>query len=189
MKNKKRGQFYLIGALVIIIVIIGFASITNYSKTKSYTKTYDLTEELKIESANVLDYGTYNEIGINQMKNLLKEAVKSYSSTHDDLDELYFVFGNSETIVFMGYQQLVEELNLEINTNLDGESSSLILTKKKVEFYDETGPGIEQVFVEVFYDAEKSSKYNFELNPGTNFYFILSEVIGTEKYITDSDDD
>jgi len=59
--RQKRGQFYLIAALIIIAVIIGFAGISNYIQKKEVIKLYDLGEELGIESQNVLDFGTYNE--------------------------------------------------------------------------------------------------------------------------------
>ena len=122
----KRGQFYLMAALIIILLIIGFATISNYSKTKSYSKTYDLGEELEIESAQVLNHGIYNEeIGTEQMEGLLEGFIEEYSKI-GSLDELYFVFGNAETIVFMGYQQLEEQLLLELGLT-EGETSFLIL--------------------------------------------------------------
>ena len=53
--RQKRGQFYLIAALVIIAVIIGYAGISNYLEKKESIKLYNLGEELGIESENVLD--------------------------------------------------------------------------------------------------------------------------------------
>ncbi len=53
---KKRGQFYLITAVIIITTIIAFVTISNYYKTKSSVQIYDLKKELEIESSKVLDY-------------------------------------------------------------------------------------------------------------------------------------
>lgn len=54
---KKRGQFYLITALIIIILIMGLIVVFNYSKRPKTPNIYELGEELKIESGKVLDYG------------------------------------------------------------------------------------------------------------------------------------
>ena len=53
---EKRGQFYLITAVIIIAIILGFVAITNYYKTKSSVQINDLKKELEIESSEVLDY-------------------------------------------------------------------------------------------------------------------------------------
>ncbi len=120
MRNYKRGQFYLIAALVIIIVIIGYAVISNYSGIRGYTRTYDLAEELVIESAQVLDYGIYNEnIGTEQMKNLLEGFIEEYSKI-GEIEELYFIFGNADEMVFMGYQQLESRLLVGVEIDEGG---------------------------------------------------------------------
>ena len=160
----KRGQFYLMAALIIILLIIGFATISNYSKTKSYSKIYN------------------EEIGTEQMEGLLEGFIEEYSKI-GSLDELYFVFGNAETIVFMGYQQLEEELSFEIGTN-DGDSSVLKIRKDEVGYTELTGDssGIDIVSVLISYENEQN-EYPFKLKSGENFYFILSQVVKEEKYV------
>ena len=59
---KTKGQFYLMAAIVIIVVIISFAAVSNYAKKKAEIKIYDLGDELGIESEQVIDYGTYNAL-------------------------------------------------------------------------------------------------------------------------------
>src|SRR3989344_4139149 len=56
--SDKNGQFYLLAAIVIIAIIIGFASVSNYIKNKSSVTVYNLRDELGIEGAQVLDFGT-----------------------------------------------------------------------------------------------------------------------------------
>ena len=178
MIETKRGQYYLISAIVIIMVLIGYAVISNYSKIIGYTKTYDLAEELEIESANVLEYGTYNEdIGIEQMQNLLEGFIEAYSEI-GEIEELYFVFGNAELIVFMGYQQLQEEILIKVGVD-EEEYHPLQIGKKKVEHKALTGEEeIKKVKVVIIKD-----EYEFDLEEGENFYFILSQVVGGEKYV------
>jgi len=60
MFGDKKAQFYLLAAIIIIAVIIGFAGVSNFYKKREAVKVYDLGEELEIEGKNVLDYGTLN---------------------------------------------------------------------------------------------------------------------------------
>ena len=46
----KEGQFYLAAAIVIIVLIVSFAGITNYIKRSEPVRIYDLKDELGIES-------------------------------------------------------------------------------------------------------------------------------------------
>ena len=57
---KKRGQFYLIAAVIIIAVIFAFVAISNYYKPKNFVQIEDLKKELEIESSEVLDYVLQN---------------------------------------------------------------------------------------------------------------------------------
>ena len=178
MMGRKRGQYYLISAIVIIMILIGYAVISNYSKIIRYTKTYDLAEELEIESANVLDYGIYNEdIEIDQMKNLLEGFIEAFSNI-GEVEELYFIFGNAEEIVFMGYQQLQDEILIKVAID-EEDYHPLQIGKQNVTSYPLKGEeDIEEVKVMVGED-----EYEFELEEGENFYFILSQVIEGEEYV------
>ena len=170
---KKRGQFYLLAAIVIISIIIGFATIANYSKTTTSTKVYDLGEELKIESANVLDYGTYSGLDEDQMANLLEGFIEAYSE-YGEIESLYFIFGNMENIVVMGYQELSEDVEVSGDVSED--------------FVLQIGGGIfSQEFtpsppwkIEVKIDGVL---YEFKLKPGENFYFIISLTDEGETHV------
>jgi hypothetical protein len=178
MIERKRGQYYLISAIVISMILIGYAVISNYSKIIGHTKTYDLAEELEIESANVLDYGIYNEdIGIEQMQSLLEGFIEAYSEI-GEIEELYFIFGNADQIIFMGYQQLQDKILIRVAVDED-EYHPLQIGKKEVGHKAFTSEeDIEEVKVVISED-----EYEFELEEGENFYFILSQVIGGEEYV------
>ena len=63
-RDDKGGQFYMLAAIVIIALFLGFIAIQNYSKTTKSTRVYDLKKELEIESGKFLDdgakYGVYD---------------------------------------------------------------------------------------------------------------------------------
>ena len=146
MIKNKRGQFYLIAALVIIVIIVGYAAISNYTQKRDYVRTYNLAEELEIESAEVLDYGVYQDIDTPQMRTLLENLVEAYSKK--DLDELYFVFGNKNEIIFIGYNQLEEVLNAGVTLD-EGAITHVNLGDNSVTSTVFSGEDIKKVSVEI----------------------------------------
>ena len=170
----KRGQFYLISAIVIIGLIIVFAGVSNYLEKDEETKLYDLKQDLEIESENVLAYGTYYAFDEEQMLNLLQGFIEAYSE-YGEVQKIIFIFGNRQKITVLGYQQLEdevvkiqggeEELELELSGGADPSSGKL------------EQPG-ETVVVIV-----GDSAYEFDLREGENFYFIIAQEIEGEQYV------
>jgi len=103
---KKRGQVYLIAAMILIAILIGFATVSNYSKKKVDTSIIDLGEELKIEGAKVLDYGTIT--GDDQIENFT-QTFSEYAG--DDVD-IYYIFGNEVDLrLYNGTGQMDDPLS------------------------------------------------------------------------------
>lgn len=173
--KNRRGQFYLIAAIVIISVVIGFAVISNSPKKDIPVKLYDLKQELGIESAEVLEYGTYNELNETEMKALLQNFVTEYVAYAGADRNLYFLFGNSGKILVMAYQNLVSE-----SASIDvGEGTTpLIIDGSPQEFIPEGNK------VTITLGA---IPYDFTLKAGENFYFVISEAIEGERYVVQSD--
>lgn len=164
IKNRK-GQFYLIAAMIIISLIIGFAAISNYIEKRETVKLYDLGEELKIESENVLDYGTYNEYNNTDMDELVRNFIDNYVGYIEGGIEVYFLFGNWEKITIVKYQ----EINY-YGLVLDGEYSSTYIEEEIIENPEK------DVVVNI-----NENSYEFRLKPGENFYFVISQEIGEEQ--------
>ena len=70
----KKGQFYLIAAIIIIGLLISFITIFNYAKTEENVIVNDLENELKIENQKVLSYGFFSE------DDKIRQFGKDYSS-------------------------------------------------------------------------------------------------------------
>jgi len=182
---KKRGQFYLIAAVVIIAIIIGFVAISNYSKEKiEYATIYGLEEGLEIESAKVLDYGVYSGLDQEQMTNLLQGFTESYAE-YAQLDKLYFIFGNSEQISVAGYHDL-EEGEILVNIGEGIPSQKLKFDKKKYNKTDYPRGLIEITTVIITING---IEYKFDLKPGENFYFILMVNFKGEQYVVTNQDE
>ena len=149
--NSKRGQFYLIAAILIIVIIATSAIIYNYSRKKNPVVIYDLGEELKIESKNVLDYGTQDG---GDMNDIWEGFVEDYASYAGEGKEFYFVYGNSE-----------DWEKVECDGTSCGAASGIIWSGGKVIIT------IDEI------------EYQFDLEEGKYFYFIITQEIVGETYI------
>ena len=178
-RDDKRGQFYLIAAIIIVISMIGFFSVLNYSKRTSFVNLYDLGEELRIESGEVLDYGFYNEFSETEIKLLLENFTESYAIYAGEGKNLYFIFGDEETIVVAGYQ----ETTGNIVVNLGGASESDMHTFEiEGQTYDAVTYYPQGREVKVLIDG---IIYPIDLKSGDYFYFVISQEFEGEKYFVE----
>lgn len=181
---KKRGQFYLLSAIVIIAIIIGFSAVSTYTKKSDTTRIFDLGEELDIESANVLDYGTYpsNSPKITDaggLDNFIKKFVEDYTEYIGDDKELTFVFGNpedSEAKILTPEERESTIRDVSTQTTIWRE---VVEETKDIE--EEEG---ERIVTVVF----KDQTYKIRLKPGENFFFVISQDVGDERHVAKSKD-
>jgi len=164
----RKGQFYLIAAIIIISIVAGFISLSNYSKRTTSYKICDLKEELGIESQNVLAYGTAQGEDLDEV---LERFIEDYVKYKGSGKNLYFLFGDTESITIKAYQTIEETVLLggEPVTITDGEG-------------EKTYTPSEGIIIMVVEDIE----YQFNLAAGENFYFVVSQEIEGERYVITS---
>jgi hypothetical protein len=178
-RSDNRGQFYLLSAIVIISIIIGFSAISTYTKKTGEIRVIDLGEELGIESSNVLDYGTYNIEQASNLSNFLIDFASNYSEYLGEDTELSFIFGSPEdtTATVVNYEEII--------TSSVSYGSSTITTTSRLEnvtYSDVVSSGDTKTTRISF----KGQDYDFELKPGENFYFVISQNVGEEVHTTTS---
>ena len=177
MKNKE-GQFFLIAAVVIIVVIVSVVTVTNYTQKKDNVKIIDLGKELGIESQNVLDYGTYSELNDTEMQNLMESFISNYVSYIGEKKNIYFVFGNKDKINVVGYQEINNE---SVCVNISRECVPYLNIGQTQEFPAVNGE-ISKVVITI-----ESTDYQFTLQQGENFYFVVWQEVGGEKHVVTSE--
>lgn len=171
----KSGQFYLIAAIVIISIIIGFTSVANYSKKKTNEEINMLKEELQIETGQVIEYGmnTYTSpIGRLGKINLLVQNVSEDYANYTGIENQYFVIGDKIRIMVSALLKSVPE-----NISIDGNYTLFKPTLKNYTaiYYSPVGGkltiGIDEI------------PYQFELSDGMNIQFIISkgDYVATNK--------
>ncbi len=164
----KRGQFYLVATVIIVSIIAGLAVISNYSYEKTPSKFYPIEQELRIESAKVMDYGIANGKNTND---LMKNFSRDYS-INSDSDSSYFVFGKEDNLTLAGYNEL-NSTTIQINVGLGEQAMNFTKGQFQAFNFSNTGENIKVIISNVSYD--------FKLNKGQNFYFVVSKNIDGEK--------
>jgi len=170
----KKGQFYLIAAIILATIIIGISVVVNYSKKQNSGNLENLKEELQIESENVLDYGAYNGLSDSAMENLLTDFSKDYINSKGKDKNLYFLFGDSVSLKVVASQSLEETAKI----NVGGGEEVLGIVQGTI-FEDSYSPLGNQVSLIV-----NDFTHNFKLEGGENFYFLISQEIGGGTYVT-----
>ena len=170
----KRGQFYLLAAIIIITVIVGFAAISNYAKKKSSVKLYDIKDELQIESGEVLEYGVSSRQDIGD---LIDDFIEKYQEYAGENKELYFIYGDFDEVWMVTFREILVKSEVDgkgiTTTELHTERTELNIT--------EDDPGTKTVIATI-----NNIDYEFILKPGENFFFVISQEIEGEKHIVKS---
>jgi len=174
MKRGKRGQFYLIAAIIIIIILFGVALVANYARTKpEETVVYDLQQELDIETGKVWDWAIYNDEDIdNTISNWTETYVNAMGEK--DIDNWVFVYGDADEIKIITFQEVTTGI-ITINYN-GGESRTFIYgTGKNETSIESPGEKIKVTLNDVDYD--------FTLGGGQKFIFLIEkgEYVAGEK--------
>jgi len=164
---KKRGQFYLIGAIIVIAAIIGFAAVSNVVTKKSSIKIYDVKDELQIEGGEVLEYRVTK--GEPKTEDFIKEY-QEYQDTIGEDRELYFIYGNIKKIYIISITEIF------VTTKIVGQGS--VSSPVSVQGKEEITPEGGEVIVTI-----NEREYKFELKPGENFFFVISQEVEGEQHI------
>jgi hypothetical protein len=173
---EKKGQFYLIAAIIIAMVIISLATITNYTvERRKPVKFYDLGSELSEESSRVIDYGIYNEKDIPEIiENFTDEYFLNYTKEKEKYSELVFIYGNQDDAKLATYTS--EATGLILVTS-GGTSLSISGVDKYAVNRISLGT-TNNVEVDIL-----NVTYNFTIEDMENFLFIITKKTDEEKYI------
>jgi hypothetical protein len=186
---EKRGQFYLVSAVIIVMVISSLTSVVVYTTEKPKTLAIeDLSSELKEESARVIDYDIYK----NDDK-LLSDFTKQSTSTSTGTPTDYFlqksdnanltlIFGNSNEIKVFRYYP---EENGVISFGGASWAGSGWTPIQDAEKIDPRMTDTNEIQIKLL-----NKDYSFKKRDNKMFYFVLSKEKQGEMFIeTNNEDD
>lgn len=170
-KRNKLGQFYLISAIILGMLVLGFFAISNYSKRESTVKLDYLKEEIRKESTYICDRSLYNGISDEELYPVLVNFAEEYINSQKQYMDLYFIFGSQNNMTIIGYQKTSKSVSIT-------SGSSFLITNEAGEFIEGFNPEIN-----IFTLYIDSVPYEFTINKGKYFYFILSQKINKGEHI------
>mgnify|MGYP001558624303 CR=1 FL=1 len=169
----KRGQFYLVAAVVLAALIMSISAISNYSKKERNPRLDELTEEIQIESAKTMDYGTNNRLNSAQMNQLMQNFTNYYINYEArNGKNLYFVFGNSNNITVSGYQETAKVVSVASG------SSQTTITQSGGNFTGSIIPSGNALVLSI-----DGKQHNFNLSTAENFYFVITRDVSGGEYV------
>lgn len=180
---KKRGQFYILAAIMIILAVSGMASIATYAVVKSQPRDiYNFAEDITRESAYITDFGIIADKDVepllinlttNQFANLFLAETENASSL--------FVYGNSTDIYVV---KIYEDDAGAIVTDILGGGTPI--TNIDIPF---KGVVIEQTITPKTANTNHirvkllGAQFKFDVKDSEMFYFVILETKDGEVYI------
>jgi hypothetical protein len=167
---KKRGQFFLIAALIIVSVIITLGLVYNEVTTSNEDQTvYDLSSEIRDEGARVIDHGTFNSLNDSNVTDHLKNLLSDYSILHPDKD-IFIIYGDERNVGYFNYSHAYVG-----STNIGSAGNPIW---RESEDKGSIRPTDGEVIAYL-----GNETYTFNLRKGYNFYLIVEKEGNNEKVI------
>jgi hypothetical protein len=174
----KRGQFYLIAAVIIVGILVAAAGVSNYVRTRQVdTDIKDLEEELRLESENIVNSGMFNDEELGEKLEIFAEQYAEYIGSEYDL---LFVYGDEETIA-RGYLNVIFlfSSSSSITYAIGDSSSGLDIETRTVDTPEIQIQQSGESNIIRFKIDDKN--YNFEITEGQNFFFIIEEPLNKDE--------
>lgn len=108
MPKNKRGQFYLITAVILAGLVLGLLSVYNQSSnTETYSKIPELSQQLNLESEAVLDYD------LNNNQNKFDNFASNFSEYSGKDVNIIYIVGKKDHMKAFNYSDGIKK-NLPI---------------------------------------------------------------------------
>lgn len=192
MPKNKRGQFYIIFAVLVIVIITGLVTTTNYAnKVKEPVQFYDLSEDFEAETTKIIDYGVFQSMSeeniIGQIDIFATEYLE-YAQKKDPNLQLVYIYGDKEGIHIDNYAfediSVQPAIGTEVETGAGSEQtiSKIIIHYEGKEFSKEIEEKM-RYFENVKRDIETPGGFvrveiagivhNFNLGSTEAFYYVV----------------
>ena len=167
----KRGQIFLIAAIVIISIVVGLVTVVNVVRVGSENKAfYDLADEVGFETKQVLDYGVYNAQDTNA---LIEEFLIKYAN-YIAQERVLFIFGNQTNVTGLFFN----------NTQVGGVGIGYGTIPGFITIRDITGEEAEVSIVDsTVIVLINEIPYIFDLKPGQNFFLVIIKDENEESFV------
>lgn len=167
----KKGQFYLVAMIVLVVLFIGLATISNYSKESKSLVLTGVEKEIQIEIRNTLDYIYTQRLSDSNTFSTFKNFSNEFITKIGGDKDILFIFGNQNNLTFVGNK--LE--NTKMYTNTSGTFDEISINGT---FELNSNPSANPITVQL--DEEI---YEFELFEGQNIYYLVKHSYSGGVYI------
>jgi hypothetical protein len=176
MRNKK-GQFFIIAAIIIVLIIAGIASIKTYAIVSPEPRAIqDLGSELQEETSRIVDYGIYNKDteNLNEiLDNFTDTEFAPYFLQKTSETGIVFVYGNQTSLEAVEYkEQSTGVLSATIGTGVTNWAPVTTFARRV------NVSTSEPIKVNIL-----NKTFNFDLQNNEMFYFVIIQEKDGETYI------
>ena len=178
----KRGQVFLMAAVIISGIILGISSIDNSVDIGSSNEAfYDLSEEVGFETKKVLDYGVYKNESIGDLLSGDEGLFLDYKN-YLAKEQLALVVGNSSGVVVYYFKETSGSIGITTGTTLAG---GTVIVESMESYYTEVDLDSDGANINVKIKGENGEEfsYPFELKEGENFFFVIVKNDDGERFV------
>lgn len=171
----KRGQFYLITAVFVILILFGTSSVVTYTSVKPEPKTItDISNDLNRETYKIVEYGIFNGVNREDLTKIESkfagEDISKYIVKKSEDANIVFVYGDKNDInaISVGKE----------NTGNIAIANSNFGTNNEYSF--KTKPIVKDGLVKV---KVLNKEYDFKIKENEMFYFLIVKEKDGEIFV------
>jgi len=178
-RMNNRGQFYLVAAIIIVMILAGIASIKTYAIAKAEPrKIKDISSELKEETTRIIDYGIYSAVDLPILLERFDNEFSEYFLKKTEETNIIFVYGNNKDGIYS--VQYDTQYTGAVVASIGAASPTWEVSEPIVQrdLIDSTeySDGILTVTI-----LERN--FEFEIKDGEVFYFLITQQRDDETFI------
>jgi len=159
----KRGQFYLVAALIIILLFLSFNEINfRINSTENNERAENLVRQISFEASQIIDYATLNLMSDTATMKLLNETLYLYAADNPDT-EFAFAYGNDSSIASSAF---IEHVSLSDTNQRVLKTPTLSYSMNKA-----------------ILTLDEKDNYEFNVSSGKNFFLIVKIRSGNERIV------
>lgn len=162
----KRGQFFLIAALVVIVTLTGLNTVYNhlYSSPED-NSAKNLAKEVNYELKQTIDSGFYNQLSEENITKNINSTLNIYSSLHPD----------TEFALFYGSQSDALSPNLGFRIYHSINESRREIKTLRMNFISPNQVNI---------NLDEADNYLFNITQGQNLFIIVKTKNNQERIVS-----
>ncbi len=172
----KRGQFYIVAAIIIVLILAGITSVQTYAIVRPEPRVIqDLGSELTEETSRIVDYGIYQSKDLSALLgNFTAKEFAPYFLQKTDETGIMFIYGNKTDLTAVRYDE-------KYTGKVIATIGSGVSTWETTEMYDEmisVDPAVDPINVTIL-----NRTFNFDLQDNQMFYFVVVQEKDGETYV------